>query len=259
MRLKKYLLIWMRTSALSLEATLIHKGASLMYLAGKFIRFFIFLWFLFRLGDQIEKVAGFSIGQLLTFFLVFNIFDMVGQIFFRGIYWFRQDVISGKFDLTLLKPMSTLFQIMTHNTDVLDVPLFLLVVGIVIKQGLAWPLSFWLLFGVVAVASIFLITAVHILVAALGILTTEVDHTIMIYRDFSTMARVPIDIYLRPIQVLLTVIVPVGLIMTFPAKALLGLLSFQNVLFCLLFTVVFVSVSLLFWRYAVRQYSSASS
>ena len=259
MKLRKYALVWLKTSALSLETILTTKAASLMYLSGKFIRFFFFLWFLLRLGEQIEKVSGFDIDQLVTFFLVFNLFDLIGQIFFRGVYWFRQEIVTGEFDLILLKPIGTLFQIMTKRTDVLDIPLFLLVVGMLVKRNLDLTLKQGLVFAVMATASFVLIMAIHVLVVSIGVLTTEVDHTIMIYRDLSSMARVPIDIYIRPIQALLTFVAPIAVIMTFPAKALMGILTWRWSVFGLIIASLFFTFVWRFWRYALSQYSSASS
>jgi len=259
MNLKKYLFVWLKTSALSLETMFASKGASLMYLAGKFIRFFFFLWLLLRIGDQIEKVSGFTVDQLVTFFLVFNLFDIVGQIFFRGVYWFRQEVVSGKFDLTLLKPMSALFQALTTRTDLLDLPLFLVVIGALTQRGIGLGLTTWAQFGLMSAASLLLIAAIHTFVAAIGVLTTEVDHAIMIYRDLSTMARVPIDIYIRPLQVLLTFVVPVAVVMTFPAKAFMDLLSVTHLLLGIGLSGLFFLGCLRLWKYALREYSSASS
>lgn len=257
--IRKYLYIWFKTTALSLETILTTKAASLMYLGGKLLRFFIFFWLILRIGDQVEKVSGFTVDQLVVFFLIFNLFDSIGQLFFRGVYWFREDVVSGKLDLILLRPMSALFQIMTKRTDFLDVPVFLLVIIMLAKRSINFPFETWLVFGVMMTISIILITAIHIFVVAVGILTTEVDHLMLIYRDFSTMTRLPIDIYLRPIQILLTLVVPVGVIMTFPAKAFLGILSWPNILLGLVLGAVFLGAGLSLWRYSLSKYSSASS
>ncbi|OGD62480.1 hypothetical protein A2160_00155 [Candidatus Beckwithbacteria bacterium RBG_13_42_9] len=256
---RKYLFVWLKTSTLSLESVFSTKGSSLMYLLGKFIRFFFFLWLLLRLGDQIQKVSGFTVNQLIIFFLVFNLFDMFGQIFFRGVYWFRQDVINGQFDFALLRPMSALFQVLTAQTDLLDVPLFVIVVAALIKEGISVPLTMWFLFAFMGMISFVLITAVHIFAAALCVLTTEVDHTMMIYRDLSAMARLPVDIYAPLIRILLTLVLPVAVALTFPAKALMGLLGWPYVLFALIISLIFLMASFKLWQYSLSQHTSSSS
>ncbi len=102
-------------------------------------------------------------------------------------------------------------------------------------------------------------TAFHIAVLALGILTTEIDNTIMLYRDVTRMGVVPIDIYKEPVRGFLTFVVPVGIMMTFPVKGLLGLLSFGVVFFSFLIAVVSLWLSLKFWKISLKRYASASS
>lgn len=259
MKLGKYLFLWKKTTTLSFETILASKGAALMYLIGKFVRFFFFLWLLLRLGEQIQLVSGFTVAQLVTFFLVFNLFDMVGQILFRGVYWFREQVVSGKLDLTLLKPASAIFQILTNRTDLLDVPLLFVVVFALIRRGIGVSLETWLIFIAMSGVSLVLITAVHVTAAAIGVLTTEVDHTMMIYRDLSAMARLPIDIYAQFLRILLTFVIPIAVMMTFPAKAFLGLLTWPLAAFGVVTALFLFWLSIRLWCYALTKYSSASS
>jgi ABC-2 type transport system permease protein len=73
------------------------------------------------------------------------------------------------------------------------------------------------------------------------------------------MGRFPTDIYQKGIQAILTFTIPVVVLVTVPAKALMGLLSWQWVIFSFLISGIFLLGSLKFWKYALRQYSSASS
>lgn len=258
-RLSKYITYWLKTAELSFQTLTITRGASVMYILGKFIRFFFFIWFLLVLQDRIQKVAGYTLNQLITFFLIFNLFDIAGQIFFRGIYWFRNVVVSGDFDFNLIKPISPLFQVLSLRTDFLDIPLFVIVVGFLVKQMLAYPTVNFMAFTLVSISGMVLITTFHIIVASIGIITTEVDHTMWMYRDLSLMARVPVDIYTDAIRALLTFVIPIALIFTFPAKALMALLSPGWIIFSLLFSAIVFWLSLRLWKYALTQYSSASS
>jgi len=257
--LKKYLIFWLKTAGLSFQSLTATRGASLMFIAGKLIRFFFFIWFLIILENQIQKVAGYTLNQLIIFFLVFNLFDLFGQLFFRGIYWFREDVVSGNFDFNLIKPINPLVQILTVHTDFLDLPLFLIVIGVLGKYMVTLPVANLFAFALVSISGMILVTAFHIFVAALGVITTEVDHTIMVYRDLTAMARVPVDIYTDAIRALLTFVIPIALIFTFPAKALLALLSINWIIFSLIVSSIVFWLSLKLWRYALTQYSSASS
>jgi ABC-2 type transport system permease protein len=102
-------------------------------------------------------------------------------------------------------------------------------------------------------------TAFHVLVIAVTILTSEIDQAVMIYRDISSLGRFPIDLYRQPISFLMTFVIPIAAMMTLPAKALMGLFSFQGLIYSFFFTILIFWLSLKIWKKALREYSSASS
>ncbi len=106
----------------------------------------------------------------------------------REVYRFKSYVVTGSFDYIFLKPFSPLFRILFGGSDVLDLLTFLPLIGILFytidKIGIATPL--YGLFYVLLIINAFLIAvAFHILVLNLGVLTTEVDNVIWIFRDMS--------------------------------------------------------------------------
>jgi len=259
MKIIKYLKLWLKTTNLSLQMRIMTRGASLMYLVGKLIRFLFFLIMLFVILGQTKTLAGYNQQQIIIFFLIFNLVDIIGQLFFRGIYFFRNEVVSGHFDLTLVKPANALFQILTVQTDLLDTPLLVIMLFLFIKQGIKITFINFLLFLLIFGASFLIITAIHIIIASIGVITTEVDNAIWIYRDLSLMAKVPVDIYIDWIRSMFTFILPIAVIFTFPAKALLGILSWQWIIYSLIISVILFYISLKFWHFALTRYTSASS
>ena len=257
--MKKYWIIWLRTSLASVQGMLTHRGGAVLFLTGKWLRFGLFIWFLQLLHQRLAKLDSYSFEQLLTFFLVFNLVDLVPQIFFRGIYWFRNQVVSGEFDFVLLAPMNGLWRIMTQSTDILDVPLLILVGVMLARQPINWWGGAGVMGLVLLVSGLVVVTAIHIGVAALGVVTTEVDQTIMMYRDIAQMARFPVDIYTDWLRNGLTFVIPVAVAFTWPAKALLGLLSWPVAGAGVAVAVIAMGAALKLWHYALKQYASASS
>lgn len=202
---------------------------------------------------------GYSGRQLFIFYIVFNFFESIGQVFFRGIYWFRQQVVSGEFDFRLTKPVSPLFQVLTRDTDILDIPMiiitFLAVIPEITNGGTEklFPLI------ITTIASLILTVAVYTAVAAFGIITTEVDHLIWVFRDVAQLARFPIDLYGSTAKIILTYFLPIGIIYTLPAEALMGLGTLKSALLGLLVAFLFLIASMWYWRYALTKYSSTGS
>lgn len=257
--MKKYWQIWWLTAEASIQTALTYRLGGALFLAGKFLRFGMFVLFLKLLHQRLEFIGGYSYEQMLTFYLIFNLFDLVTQIFFRGIYWFRNQVVSGEFDFALVKPMSALFKVLTAHTDILDVPLLVVTAAVLMGQSPSWSGQQILSVVTLWVSGFLIITAVHIAVAALGVMTTEVDHAIMVYRDISSMARFPIDIYTDWIRAILTFVIPVAVAFTFPAKAWLGLTNLKIVAGGMIAAGLSFWLSVKLWRYSLKQYSSASS
>lgn len=232
-----------------------------IFLIGKILRFGFFLAFLFFILETTNTLAGYSLNQTVFFFLTFNLIDILAQFLFREVYRFRPQIIKGTFDLTLVKPMSPLFRALMGGADVLD---FLtippLMIAIYYVGSLLDPTFIQVLYYLFLVINGFLIaTAFHIAVIALGIITLEVDHTIMIYRDVSNLGKLPVDIYQQPLRGVLTYLIPVGIMVTLPAKALMGLVTIEGIFGAMILGFGAMFLALRFWGVALKQYTSASS
>lgn len=260
---KKLIKIWFMIAIRAALIWFLGTWSGVVFIFGKIARFLLFFIFLFVVLSASNNLAGYHREQVIFFFLVFNLIDISVQFFFRGVYVFRRIVDSGDFDLDLLKPLPSFFRPIFGWTDVMDfttlVPLWIYFVWFVISNNLFQNFLSVILFLLLFINSLVLAFSLHLFISALCVITTEIDHLMAIYRDITNMARFPTDIYTRGIQTILTVTLPVIILVTVPAKALMGLLSWQWIVFSLLIGVIFLWGSLKFWKYALHQYTSASS
>lgn len=260
-RFAYYFKIWLMMSRNSFLMVLNQKSVLFVFLAGKIIRFVFQIAFLYFLVTGSQTLAGYNSTQAILFLLTYMIIDATAQFFFREVYRFRTYVASGDFDLILVKPVNSLFRVLMGGADVIDLitlpPLF---AAIIYVGSLLSPAPFQIILYLLLLITGFLITtAFHIIVMSLGIITLEVDHTIMIYRDVTNMGRFPVDIYKEPLKSILTFIVPVAIMMSLPAKALLGFASFGAIICAIIISAMFLFLSLRFWNLALKRYTSASS
>jgi ABC-2 type transport system permease protein len=237
------------------------KAILVIFLFGKILRFLFFFGFLFFLLKGVGTLASYTSTQILFFFLTFNLIDVISQFLFREVYRFRDLVVKGNLDLVLTKPQNALFRVLMGGADVIDFvtipPLIFAVyyVGSLLQSSLSSTV-----FYLVAILSGFLIAAAfHIAVLAFGIITLEIDHTIMIYRDLTNLGRYPVDIYKQPLQWVLTYLIPVGVMVTLPVKVFLGIVSPTGILISFGIAVLAIFLSLRFWNFALTKYTSASS
>lgn len=234
-----------------------------VFLIGKIVRFLFFFVFIFSVLSRTGSLVGYSKEQVILFFLVFNLVDISTQALFRGVYQFRRLVIEGDYDFDLLRPLPSYFRPIFGWTDILDIitliPLGIYFYLFIIKNNLFVGPSSVLMFVLLFANSLVLGFALHLAVCAVCVLTTEIDHLIWIYRDLTNTGRFPTDIYGKGVRFFLTFGLPVVILMTVPAKALLGLLTWQGVALSIVVTAVFFLLAWKFWRYALLRYSSASS
>ncbi|MDP1721871.1 MAG: ABC-2 family transporter protein [Candidatus Gottesmanbacteria bacterium] len=261
-RLNLYIRIWWKLTVSSFMISLTSRFNAGVFFVGKLLRFLFFLLFLITIFTRTETLAGYSSHQMIFFYLSFSLVDTIAQLFFREVYRFRPLIVSGDFDFALVKPMSPLLRALVGGADPLDLGMLPLYIAAVIYTGgrlgdiHGVNVVFYIL---LFINGLIISTGFHILVLALGILATEVDHAIMIFRDVVSMGRIPTDVYHEPLRSIMTFVIPVGVMMTFPAKALMGLLSPWMTLFSIALGLLFLLLCLKVWHYALTQYSSASS
>lgn len=258
----KYLKVWWLFAINSFQTQLVVRWAVVLFLVAKLLRFSIFTMFIVILLKSTNVLSGYSFDQTILFFLSFNIIDNFAQLLFREVYRFRPAVVEGTFDFYLIKPISPLFRSLLGGPDLIDfltmIPLLAATAYYINKLGITDIGSITVYFLLLIVGFIIALSF-HILVLSLAILTTEIDNAIMLYRDVTSLGRMPIDIYREPIRGILTFIIPVGIMMSYPVKALLGLLSPYLIIYAGIFCLVFLFLSLQIWKHALKQYSSASS
>lgn len=240
---------------------LVQKSTLIIFLLGKIIRFALFGMFLIFLLRGTNSLAGYNLNQTLFFFITFTLIDTLSQFMFREVYRFRPQIVSGSFDLILVKPVSALFRSLMGGADVIDFVTIPPLIYLAIRIGSTLNPSFVevLVYIILILNGILISAAFHIAVLALGILTTEIDHTIMIYRDLFSMGRFPVDIYREPLKGALTYFIPVAIMVTLPARFLMGLSSPSVIVLSFLIGLISIFIATRFWNYSLKRYTSASS
>lgn len=256
-----YLKIWLKMTKNAFLVILSQRLVLVFFVISKLLRFGFFIGFLIFLIAGTKSLAGYSGQQAIFFFLTFNLIDVLSQFMFREVYRFRPQIVSGSFDLVLTKPISPLFRSLLGGADVIDfVTIPPLIYAVIYVGGMLTPNSLQTFYYLLLIFNgLLLATAFHIAVLALGIITLEIDHTIMIYRDLTNLGRFPIDIYKEPLKGILTFLIPIGIMITLPAKALMGLVSPAGIVWSLILGVIAIVLAIKFWHFALTKYTSASS
>ena len=174
-----------------------------------------------------------------------------------------EHIRKGTMDFILLKPADAQFLVSTAKFEpwrVVDVVSGLVVVGWALVRTGRLPTA-----GEAAVAlllaacALWTLYSLWILVVSAAFYVVKVDNLSFLFLSIFDAARWPISVFTGVWRVLFTVVIPLALMTTFPAEALLGQLPASTAALSVLGTVVFALVTRAVWTRAIGRYTSASS
>jgi ABC-2 type transport system permease protein len=174
-----------------------------------------------------------------------------------------EHIRTGTLDFVLLKPADAQFLVSTAKFDVMNVVDALAALALA-----AWalvrmhylpgpaPLFFALLLTVAGAA---LLYALATLAIAAAFYVVRLDNLIYLFNSVFDAGRWPASVFRGAWRVLFTFVIPLALMTTYPALALLGRLAAPTVAAALLGAIAFFLLARLVWKRAVGHYRSASS
>jgi ABC-2 type transport system permease protein len=262
-RLNTYYTVWKMIAVNAFQEAFINRWSNMLFIIGKSLRFGMSLLFLFMIRENTQGFGNYTTDQMVVFFLTYQLIDISAQVFYRGSYLFGNMVRTGEFDFFLAKPINPLFRALTWKPDINDV--FFLIPTIIIsiltlsQLDISYTPQSIFIYLCLLVNSFLIVTALHILVLTVGVMTTEVDGVIWMYRDVMTLGQIPISVYQEPLRTILFFILPIGMMITIPAEVLFNSQTSYSLLITTTVGISTFLASLKLWNWGLRQYSSASS
>jgi ABC-2 type transport system permease protein len=166
-----------------------------------------------------------------------------------------EKIRSGSFDYVLLKPVDAQATISASRYEPWKVFDLAGAVGVIIYAFLLRgqpPSAADVLLGILLFGAGVLATyALWILCAAASFWVVRLDNLMYLLGSIFDTARWPVDVF--------PFVIPIGIMTTSPAKALLGSLDATTALATAGGTLALLLISRLVWRTAIRSYTSASS
>jgi ABC-2 type transport system permease protein len=235
---------------------------------------------------QVETVGGWSYGSALAvlgcYLVVGAVRDLVISPSLDRLAGLDGDLWRGTFDFVLLRPINTQFLVSLREWRLLS--LFDLLLGIAVlalaatqlgpapvttaataataaaslAAAPALSLTSVAVFAIAFLAGLLILYAVFLAFTSLMFWSPGFLFT-WVFNGIFQMARYPVGIYPGFLRGVLTWVIPIGLMTTFPARALAGDLPPALLAAAALFSLLaFAGASLLF-RKALTRYASASS
>jgi ABC-2 type transport system permease protein len=174
-----------------------------------------------------------------------------------------EKIRSGAFDYVLLKPVDSQFMVSTAGYEpqkVIDLVGAIILATYALSMRGVWPTAGQVGVGVLLlICGVLAMYSLWIICAAASFWVVRLDNLIYLLMAIFDTARWPIHVFRGAWRFIFTFIIPVAIMTTFPAMALLGQLSARTTLLTVGGSLAMLVVSRVIWRAAIRNYTSASS
>lgn len=261
----RYLKLLKAFSIISLMDQMAYPANFWLAIITKTLRIAIILLFFKAVYLKVSNISGWGFGEALFIFATFSLIDFaVSVTFFRNfLFWFSKYLRNGFFDYRLAKPANLQFMTAFQAIDFMDlttiVPTLLLYWYALNRMTAALSIANSALYFILLANAILFIYSFVLILATFNFWTIQSTGWGRFAAGILWMARYPTDIYSGVWKIAFNFIFPIAFIATWPAKAFLGILSWQNMIYALVFTVIFFWLANRFWNFGLKHYSSASS
>jgi ABC-2 type transport system permease protein len=211
-----------------------------------------------------ETVAGWSFEEALV---VVGWFTLVKGLLEGAVNPSLTTVVEhirkGTLDFVLLKPADAQFLVSTARFEpsrVADVVGGLVIFAIAFHRmgRVPGPGDVAAAVALLAFAAAILYS-LWILVISAAFFVVKIDNLSFLFVSIYDAARWPADVFTGGLRLFFTFVVPIAVLTTFPAEALLGRLGPVRILGIALGAAVFALLSRIVWQRSIARYTSASS
>ena len=258
----RYATISFRTQMQYRASLFMRTLAHFMVTAGEFLGFV-------ALFQRFGQINGWTLPQMGLFYGIISMAFGLAEGILRGFDIFPTLIRTGEFDRILLRPRSAAFQVLGQDFQLIRFGRFsqalLILIWSAHRLDVAWTFGNVALVVIAVAGGVCLFSGLFVVQATLCFWTTESLELVncATYGGVET-AQFPVSIYRPWFRAIFTFVIPLATINYFPIHALLDLtdpLGSTRWIQWLspLAGVVFLMISLQFWRFGVKRYSSTGS
>lgn len=263
-RMTNALWLYLRYVGVNVRCAMQYKASLIMMIIGQLLvssSTFLGIHYMFM---RFSSVRGYTYEEVLVCFAVVLMQFSLAEMVFRGFDTFAGIVRRGEFDRVLVRPRSTILQVLGAKFEVtrvgrmaqaLIVFIYALSRGTVAFTPLrVVALALMLAGGTLLFAGLFLIYA------GICFFTLEGLEFMNVFTDGGReYGKYPLDIYGKGILRFSTYVIPYALIQYYPLQYLLGRSDCALYAFFPLGVGVFLALAYGVWRAGVRRYTSSGS
>lgn len=241
-----------------------YKTSFFLTVMGQFLTSFSALLGVYFMMDRFHAVRGFSFGEVLLCFATVLMAFSLAECFVRGFDQFASMIANGEFDRILVRPRSTIFQVLAAKIELSKVGRLvqatLVFCYALPASGVEWTAVRALVLLEMVLCGMSVFSGLFVLYAGLCFFTTDGLEFMNIFTDGGReFGMYPISIYGESVLRVLTFVVPLALFQYYPLLYLTGRETAAIYALCPLFSLLFWLPCALVWRLGLRHYRSTGS
>jgi ABC-2 type transport system permease protein len=261
--------LYFRYVGVSVRSQLQYRASVIMQSIGAFGVTAVEFLGILALFDRFGQVQGWRLPEVALFYGMISISWALCDAMARGFEVMGQIVKAGDFDRVLLRPRSTVLQMLGHEFTVRRVGRFVQGVAVLgyalVTLDIDWNAARVLLLVAAIAGTICVFLGLVIMQATSAFWTTE---TLELWNAFTyggvTMAQYPLSIYRSWFRTLFTYVIPLGCGNYLPGIAILGVDDPLGTPVAVQWLAplagpVFLGIGLVVWRFGLRRYGSTGS
>lgn len=249
---------------LHLKRTLQYKASFIIAFISQIFVFFTYYFTIIALFNKFNNVLGYTVYDVLLTFSIIQFGISFVESFARGLDHFDKLIIQGEYDRILLRPKSTLLQIVCYEMDFTKVCKFIqsliVLTFAIIKIDVTWNISKIITLVLMLLSSVIIFFGIFLISGAYCFITMEGLETRNVLNDgCKHMAQYPIGIFARGFRFFFTFIIPFSFVNYYPLLYLLGRTDNKLYMFSPILVSIFLVLSFISFNKLSKRYTSAGS
>lgn len=262
--LKKYVSLYFEFLKQNVKTMLEYKSDFVIGVFSTLLTQFYGIFFIWVIFENIKQIHGWTFYEITFVYGLLTLAKGLDMFFFDNLHALGFEYVrEGKFDIFMIRPISSLFQLVASHMQQDGIGLLILGTVVITKSITELKLSFGfleiILLIIFVISGAAIISAINLITATTGFKTVN-SHIIMSsVNSFQEFAFYPILIYPKFIGFILTWIIPYAFASFYPADYFLhkGLANY-SILTPVIAIVLWV-IALKVWNIGLKNYSSTGS
>lgn len=256
--------VYFKMMLLNLESQMQYKISFVMTIIGQFVTAFTGLIGIKFMFGYIDSVGEFGYYDVMLCFGIITLVFAIGEALGGGMAVFAGVLGNGEFDRALVRPRSTLFQILASRVDFTRAGLLIQAICVLAyvlpKSGIIWDwkkiVTLILMIGCGSV----LFFALFVFKATFSFFTVQnLDFMNIFTYGAREYGKYPFGIYGKRILHFLTFLIPLALVQHYPLLYLIGKRNEDYYMFLPLLSLLFLIPCYLFFSFGIKKYKSTGS